>query len=284
MLVPPARAHRPPRPAGCSEGPVALWPSCRRGGAGQSAAELPPPARHRRCPGAARSRRQACWGGGERGRTRRDRPPARRRYRPSGLGLVGGAAAQVRPPAHLRAGARPQCGAGARPDQRSAQSRRYPALGRGFRGARRSPARAAQRRARRRRGQGRPRAPSTSSPWSRWSTWPERSRSSPRSATGGSPSTRPLRRRRTRCRRRTPSPWCSAPKAAGCAASCASAAMSRCACRPRRRWQVSTSRSRAASRYTHWRGDPRRYESVHTRSPRSRKTLSDDAPPPPPPP
>ena len=70
----------------------------------------------------------------------------------------------------------------------------------------------------------RPRARSTSCRWSRWSTWPGRSRSWPRSATGGSPSTRPPRRRRTRCRRRTTSPWCSAPRAAGCAASCASAA------------------------------------------------------------
>ena len=61
--------------------------------------------------------------------------------------------------------------------------------------------------------------------------------------------------------------------------SCASAATSRCACRSRRRWQASTSRSRAASRSTRWRGGPRPHDDVHPnsgshrrRSPTSRLT------------
>ena len=91
--------------------------------------------------------------GGDR-RARRDRPQARRRRGSPGPGALGRSPAAAGPAAGLRARARPQPGADARPDQRSAQCRRDPAHRRGVRGARRDHGRAAGGAAGRRGGQG----------------------------------------------------------------------------------------------------------------------------------
>ena len=150
-----SRAAAGRQPAGPPQGPLAVRPPRRRGGARQPAAQLPSPARDRRRPCPPRRRARTRRGVEATVVERADaRPPARRGHGAPGPGAVGRAAAQARPRARLRARARPQSGAGARPDPRPAQSRRDPALRRGVRGARGGPARAGQRRARRRRRQG----------------------------------------------------------------------------------------------------------------------------------